>query len=650
MQAFYVLGSTWQENEKGYDQTDRFLKEGIWENGYDDRFLDIVKSVNVGDRVAIKSSYAKGHDSILRIKALGTVVGNPLNGKQLIVKWDIDFKPFDLSGLGGYRNTIQKVSVDDIPEIFGKRNPIKYSSELKKFLEQAKTSNLGTASYINEFSDLRTKVSFGQGNTARIPWIAFLREGQAVQNGIYPVYLLYKSKEVLILAYGVSQANPPLNSWRIKNPVTIQQYFDNNSLGQAERYGTSFVFKAYDLTTLPSDKTLDADLTQILDEYKKIQLAAIPLIDENSVEFNINSFIKSSQQIGLVYPLDLYTRFVASLLTKPFLLLSGLSGSGKTKIAQAFAKWICKDPNQYCLVAVGADWTNREPLLGYPNALEPGTYVKPDNGVLDLLMHANAHQNLPHFLILDEMNLSHVERYFADFLSVMESNEELNLHPQELSKNGVPGKISLPKNLFIIGTVNIDETTYMFSPKVLDRANTIEFRVTVEDMEDFLSANKPINLNDFVGAGKEMAEDFVALSSEERDTMEEENIVHDQLISFFKELRKTGSEFGYRTANEILILIYRLWQIDTQLTCDEKIDIAVIQKLLPKLHGSRNKLKKPLEALAGLCLKDPKDFKPGMLTGDDLTGVQIIYPMSFEKLGRMYRNLLENGYTSFAEA
>jgi 5-methylcytosine-specific restriction protein B len=650
MQAFYVLGSTWQENEKGYDQTDRFLKEGIWENGYDDRFLDIVKSVNVGDRVAIKSSYAKGHDSILRIKALGTVVGNPLNGKQLIVKWDIDFKPFDLSGLGGYRNTIQKVSVDDIQEIFGKSNPAQYSSELRKFLDQAKTSALGTANYIKEYSGLKTKVSFGQGNSARIPWIAFLRDGQSVQNGIYPVYLFYKEKELLVLSYGVSETVKPAYEWEIKHPETIQDFFNKNSLGKADRYGSSYVFKAYHLTELPSNKTLDADLNQVLEEYKKIHFGILNTANKNSIDFNINSFIQASENIGLVYFLDLNIRFVASLLTKPFLLLSGLSGSGKTKIAQAFAKWICEDQNQYCLVAVGADWTNREPLLGYPNALEPGTYVKPDNGVLDLLMHANAHQNLPHFLILDEMNLSHVERYFADFLSVMESNEELNLHPEELSKNGVPGKISLPKNLFIIGTVNIDETTYMFSPKVLDRANTIEFRVTLEDMKDFLSANKPIKLDDLIGEGKDMAEDFVALSSEERDTMEEENIVHDQLISFFKELRTTGSEFGYRTANEMLTLIYRLWQIDTQLTRDEKIDIAVIQKLLPKLHGSRNKLKKPLEALAGLCLHKPESFKPQMLTESVPAKSEIRYPLSFEKLGRMYRNLLENGYTSFAEA
>lgn len=126
------------------------------------------------------------------------------------------------------------------------------------------------------------------------------------------------------------------------------------------------------------------------------------------------------------------------------------------------------------MVPVGADWTNREPLLGYPNALSEGEYVMPENGALELLIQAGKEENRnkPYFLILDEMNLSHVERYFADFLSVMESQEAIPLHPDTeiWKKCRVPAKISLPSNLFIIGTVNIDETTYMFSPKVLDRA------------------------------------------------------------------------------------------------------------------------------------------------------------------------------------
>ena len=97
--------------------------------------------------------------------------------------------------------------------------------------------------------------------------------------------------------------------------------------------------------------------------------------------------------------------------------------------------------------------------MGYPNALNEEDYVHPDSGVLQLIINANQNPKLPYFLILDEMNLSHVERYFADFLSVMESDKEILLHDKGKDLNGVPPQLSLPKNLFIIGTVNIDETT-----------------------------------------------------------------------------------------------------------------------------------------------------------------------------------------------
>src|SRR5690606_3454364 len=108
----------------------------------------------------------------------------------------------------------------------------------------------------------------------------------------------------------------------------------------------------------------------------------------------------------------------------------------------------------------------------------------PDCGIVHLLYKASKPENAnkPFFLILDEMNLSHVERYFADFLSIMESKDTIKLYTGKERKSldgiTIPFEIGWPKNLFIIGTVNIDETTYMFSPKVLDRANVIEFRIT----------------------------------------------------------------------------------------------------------------------------------------------------------------------------
>jgi 5-methylcytosine-specific restriction enzyme B len=369
-------------------------------------------------------------------------------------------------------------------------------------------------------------------------------------------------------------------------------------------------------------------------------------------KFDINSFVENVQNAGLIYNQYYLTRLIASLMSKPFLILTGLSGSGKTKLAQAFVQWICQDEKQYCIIPVGADWTNREPLLGYPYALKPEEYVKPDSGVLGLIIKAYKNPDLPHFLILDEMNLSHVERYFADFLSVMESNEEIPLHSGDI-ENGVPQKLKVPSNLFIIGTVNIDETTNMFSPKVLDRANTIEFRVTKNEMEKFLGNIKAINMDALTGKGASMAKSFLDMARSKEFATEDIEAINNALVQFFGELKKTGAEFGYRTATEILRLIHQLTVLDSDLTTNQKIDIAIMQKLLPKLHGSRRKLCPVLETLGSFCVTENLNVIKDVFGKDDFDFEKhpnVHYRLSLEKIARMHKGAIDNGFASFAEA
>lgn len=390
------------------------------------------------------------------------------------------------------------------------------------------------------------------------------------------------------------------------------------------------------------------------DEFYKLVLNSQEVIIPQ-VAFNYQNFATITQSAGLIFSPQLIQRFIASLCTKPFVICSGLSGSGKTKLAQAFAQWISADKSQYEIVPVGADWTNREPLLGYPNALNKEEYVMPENGVLSLMMRANDNANKPYFLILDEMNLSHVERYFADFLSTMESGGEIPLHKIENESKEIPQKINLPKNLFIIGTVNIDETTYMFSPKVLDRANTIEFRLTEKDLVDYIGSDIKLDMNILTGNGANMAESFMKMALQEAD----KNLKNfeEDLKNFFSELKKSGAEFGYRTASEIGRLMYMLKELGEN--DNNLLDIAIMQKLLPKLHGSRSKLTKVLPILGGFCLNNYANIKENYLdkfvsnnlTEEDLkSDNNIKYKISFEKICRMYKNGIENGFASYAEA
>jgi hypothetical protein len=395
---------------------------------------------------------------------------------------------------------------------------------------------------------------------------------------------------------------------------------------------------------------------------------------------NITSFAECCKNAGLIFSPTLIQRFIASLCTKPFVICSGLSGSGKTKLVQAFVQWICESDKQYKIIPVGADWTNREPLLGYPNGLDSNSYVTPDTGALQLVLEASKdeNQNKPYFMILDEMNLSHVERYFADFLSIMESKEKLKLYSGEKryshytkdnklhELNFIPHEIEWPKNLFIIGTVNIDETTYMFSPKVLDRANVIEFRITPKEMKNFFKGRMELNMDQLFldndkskgGAGQNMAEKFFQLAKVKTITKipEIEGDVN-VLNNFFNELQIVGSEFGYRSATEIERLMYMLTELGE--AGDNLLDIAIMQKLLPKLHGSRNKLTKVLPILGGFCLTDNSKIKENYLdkfVNSILTEIElkadtnIKYKISFEKICRMYKNAIENGFASYAEA
>ena len=112
---YFIGGAVFE----GDDVTDDFVRGGYWENGYDDRFIEEIKSVPIGSQIGIKSTYAKGKDSYLRIKCIGEVIGNPGDGKKLMVEWEQPFKLFDVSGLGSYRTTFHEVSDPyDIESIF----------------------------------------------------------------------------------------------------------------------------------------------------------------------------------------------------------------------------------------------------------------------------------------------------------------------------------------------------------------------------------------------------------------------------------------------------------------------------------------------------------------------------------------------------
>ena len=526
-----------------------------------------------------------------------------------------------------------------------------FFNAITKFIAQAQEQSLSSLGYPKEFHDLEVKVGFGESRPFTVPWMAFLGFGQLVNKGIYPALLYYKNHKMLILSYLISKENRPDKEWDFgeAKPRTIRSYFQNSGVEEEQNYDSNYMRSAYPIDINKANYGLDndiiiKDLSGIITEYGN-QFDDVPELHW------VDSFLKDAKSAQFMIDNDMALRFTASLLTKPFVILTGLSGSGKTKLAQIFAKWICDSEDQYRLVPVGADWTNREPLLGYPNALDPNEYVKPDTGVLDLIIEAAKPQNLekPYFLILDEMNMSHVERYFADFLSSMESKEEIFLHPNSKAISGVPSAITISNNLFIIGTVNIDETTYMFSPKVLDRASVIEFRVSSQDMNKYLQGQNSSGIDMEIGLGKVFSGIFMEMAAAQ---YKPQDFTRKSLMMFFEELEKIGAEFGYRTAFEINRFCGIVRDIGLYIEEERILDFAIMQKLLPKVHGSRRKLEPVLRKMIELCLADLTLFDDLIQKKKEVESNDpaIRYPLSLRKILRMYWGMTDNGFTSYTEA
>ena len=390
----------------------------------------------------------------------------------------------------------------------------------------------------------------------------------------------------------------------------------------AIKYGKIILEKNYKPSEIINfsglNESYSSEVTKGINIYKFLSANPNFLQFNNDVEdsnIGVNFLLDSAAPFSLskfTNNNSLFTRYIRSLLSKPFVILSGNSGTGKTRIATRFAKYLEKKNDSgmtnHLLIPVGADWTDNTKILGYYNPLADngaGKYEKTD--VFRFIERAGANPEIPFFLILDEMNLSHVERYFSDFLSKMELLDYKENSEKVFFDIPGYGKLELPKNLFITGTVNIDETTYMFSPKVLDRANVIEFKPEMDDVLNNLLETSSGDEGKVAELG--VAEGFMQLANDIRSgkfQSEVQLILNDIkpiLESFYKELEKCGFEFAYRTVKEIRLYAIAAYKTaeGEKPTATEIADIQILQKILPKIHGNKKQIGNLLDELEKLC-------------------------------------------------
>lgn len=410
-------------------------------------------------------------------------------------------------------------------------------------------------------------------------------------------------------------------------------------------------------------------------------------MDRNNKKEFFDNFSQQSKRAHM--PIDinntLYLPYLTALRTKPFMLLAGISGTGKSRIVRELAFKSCPSylqdedgttPGNYCMIEVKPNWHDSSELLGYYSNIAK-QYVFTD--FVKFLLKAKLYSDVPFFVCMDEMNLAPVEQYFAEFLSVLETrkqtesgiktgalvkghyfkriksvNEYDNVQTdadvytlleipitaeqkEELAKTNSlkTDGLTLPENAFVIGTVNMDDTTHQFSRKVLDRAMTIEMNGgELKDMFghssdlEYLPEEKVWKIDQFKPKHVNADEVLEAHPAEE-DALKTQ--LADKLDAINQVLKDTPFVVSYRVLNELVIYAGVLLDDgkETEEAINDAVDQITLMKILPRIEGDEDLLGNAKDENNRLCQL-----------------MKVVGPKSQAKLKEMNRRL-ESGFTRF---
>ena len=519
--------------------------------------------------------------------------------------------------------------------------------------------------------------SVGQGNWAMIPWVCIFDRSvtTTATKGVYIVYLLSKDGKTLYLTLNqgctdIRSNNSKKETIRImrEKAKSVISKIDSRGfasdqniylgdklteLGELYQEGTIF-YKKYTQGNVPSEFELRRDLSNILDIYRDyvcIELGqhfeqeeeeTVPISTKEAI-LQIKSYIAAK---GFHYNKGLIENFFLCLKSKPFVILAGISGTGKTRLVELFAEAIGAE---YKLVPVRPDWSDSSDLFGHLDL--NGRFVP--GVILEFLKEAKDHPGKSYFLCLDEMNLARVEYYLSDLLSIIETRKmekdriisypliTIDKYGADKSALGEYGEICFPQNLYLVGTVNMDETTFPFSKKVLDRANTIEFNYVnlIPDLNFVGEIPDRLQLpNSFLKS------EYLFLS-QCIDDVEYVNEICAELQRINEILQKGNAHVGYRARDEIVF--YMLNNKN-----EEAFDNEIMQKVLPRIQGSSTSILEVLCELFKVCAIDHNQSN-GESDADKMKkvlkdpSISCKYPKSAEKLELMVRRFEEEGFTSY---
>lgn len=363
--------------------------------------------------------------------------------------------------------------------------------------------------------------------------------------------------------------------------------------------------------------------------YKKI----IPVDTINHIE----NYIKNQ---GYNYTYNQLSNLYLSLKTKPFTILAGISGTGKSKIIRLFADSINAD---YTLISIRPDWNDSTELLGYKNLDDK--FIK--GQLTKTILKAKQNKNKPHLICLDEMNLARVEYYLSDYLSIIESRKKVG---QEIitddivqfEENNENINLHIPDNIYIIGTVNMDDSTFQFSRKVLDRANTIEFSDVDLDNLFFENNEEVESLNVSNNFLKTTYLKTMDIEEEYREYAKE---INKKIIEINEILKKSQKQFAYRVRDEILFYLVENKKSNL-LHEDIAFDYQIMQKILPAITGSEESVYQVLiDLLNFVCETNTIDtIEEGL---NYLKETKVRYENSANKIIYMLKGYQNDGYVSY---
>lgn len=384
---------------------------------------------------------------------------------------------------------------------------------------------------------------------------------------------------------------------------------------------------------------------------------------------------------------SIYRPYITAIKSKPFLLLAGISGTGKSRIVRELARacwdvdseeYKAQKPRNFEMVQVKPNWHDSSELIGYVSRIDGVRYVV--GPFLRFMVKAIQDPETPYFLCLDEMNLAPVEQYFAEYLSVIESRklqddgtittdpiidysntdeyvslihqlfpDDDDLREEYLTEDG--GKrLSIPNNLIVVGTVNMDETTFSFSRKVLDRAMTIEMNEV--DLTGGLA-------NKYERIGKLSAAELIGTAVEGVDVYSQHKDVCDTTITYLQKindiLEGTPFKIAYRTRNEALLYVVnnlpynQIEDDDEHIYLEEYViaralDEITNMKILSRIEGDETKVSKTFLEDLGKAIKDGLEAVFAEIFDDEDDDAYT--SLSLAKLEEMKKRL-DSGYTSF---